>query len=170
MKTFSYPHSSEKKHQTDPLLFTYDMKNKINIDKEENPHDNKDTNDGFKTDKKDLNENMIFDGQGTKEIKNVLNEEDKEGDNEEGEEYDIQFVEKKKDENYKEFKDYNDGQEEDVDEYYYFSELVPPQNFSLNLRLAKKKYQELQKEINNLKKDIKKYNPNYPIRDYNYYK
>ena len=167
MNTFSYPHSSEKKHQTDPLLFTYDMKNKINIDKEENPHDNKDTNDGIKTDKKDLNENMIFDGQGTKEIKNVLKEE--EGDNEEGEEYVIQLVDKKKDENYEEYKNYNDGEEED-DEYYFISELVPPQNFSLKLRLAKKRYQELQKEINKLKKDIKKYNPNLPIRNYNYYK
>ena len=113
---------------------------------------------------------MIFDGQGTKEMNNVLNEEDKEGDNEEGVEDEIQFVDKKKDENYKEFKDYNDGQEEDDDEYYYISELVPPQNFSLKLRLAKKRYQELQKEINQLKKNIKKYNPNLPIRDYNYYK
>ena len=170
MNTFSYPHSSEK-HQTDALLFTYNMENKININKEEKPHDNKDIKDkkdGIQTDKKDANEIMIFDGQGTKEIKNEFNEDDKEGDNEEGVEEEIQFVNKKKDENYEEIKNYNGS--EDDDEYYYISELVPPQNFSSKLRSAKKRYQKLQEEINILKKEIKKYNPNLPIRNYNYYK
>ena len=37
MNTFSYPNSSEKKYQTDTLLFTYNMKNEININNEENP-------------------------------------------------------------------------------------------------------------------------------------
>ena len=164
MNTFSYPKSSEKNHQTDPLLYTYNMKNEININNEENP-------DAIQSDKKeDFNEYMKFDGQGTKDIKNVLNEDDKEGDNEGEIEEEIQFVDKKKDENYEEYKNYNEGQDDDDDEYYFFSELVPPQNFSSKLRFAKKKHQELQKKIELLKKEIKKYNPNYPVRDYNYYK
>ena len=49
MNTFSYPKSSEKNHQTDPLLYTYNMKNEININNEENP-------DAIQSDKKeDLN-------------------------------------------------------------------------------------------------------------------
>ena len=163
MNTFSYPNSSEKKYQTDPLLFTYNMKNEININNEENP-------DAIQSDKKkDLNEIMKFDGQGTKDINNVLSEDDKEGDKEGEIEEEIKFVDKKKDENFKEYKDYNEGQDDD-DEYYFISELVPPQNFSSKLRFAKNKHQRLQKEIDFLKKQIKKYNPNYPIRDYNYYK
>ena len=185
MNTFSYPNSSEKNHQTDPLLYTYDMKNEININNDENL-------DAIQSDKKeDLNEYMKFDGQGTKDIKNVLNEDDKEGDKEEDTqkeeeknminrlrgspitigtiEEEIKFVDKKKDENYEEYKNYNEGQDDD-DEYYFISELVPPQNFSSKLRFAKKRYQELQKKIYLLKKEIKKYNPNYPVRDYNYYK
>ena len=163
MNTFSYPNSSEKNHQTDPLLYTYDMKNEININNDENL-------DAIQSDKKeDLNEYMKFDGQGTKDIKNVLNEDDKEGDNEGKIEEEIKFVDKKKDENYEEYKNYNEGQDDD-DEYYFISELVPPQNFSSKLRFAKKRYQELQKKIYLLKKEIKKYNPNYPVRDYNYYK
>ena len=164
MNTFSYPNSLEKKHQTDPLLYTYDMKNEINLNNDENLG-------AIQSDKKeDLNEYMKFDGQGTKDIKNVLNEDDKEGDNEGEIEEEIQFVDKKKDENYEEYKNSHEGQDDDDDEYYFISELVPPQNFSSKLRLAKKKHKELQTEIDLLKKEIKKYNPNYPVRDYNYYK
>jgi len=171
MNTFSHPQSSEIKKQTDPLLFTYNMNNKININKEENSHDNKDIKDGIQSDKKkDMNEIMVFDGQGTKEMNNILNEDDKDKEAEgEGEEnIEVQFVDKKKDENYNEYKNYDNG--EDEDEYYYISDLIPPQNFSNKLRLAKKKHEKLQKEIDLLKKQIKKYNPNFPVRDYNYYK
>ena len=166
MNTFSYPQSAESKNPSDPLTFTYNKSNKINIEENSNDNNKKDT---IQSDKnKNLDEVMIFDGQGTKESKDILYKEDAEEDIEGDIEENIIMVDKKKDENYKEFKNYDDGNIED-DDFYYISELIPPQNFSLKLRLAKKRHQELQKKINSLKKEIKKYNPNFPIRDYNNY-
>ena len=57
---------------------------------------------------------------------------------------------------------YNYDQQED-DFYYFISENIPPQNFSEKLRNIKIKCEKLKNEIDKLKKENKKYNPNYQI-------
>ena len=58
---------------------------------------------------------------------------------------------------------YNYDQQED-DFYYFISENIPPQNFSEKLRNIKIKCEKLKNEIDKLKKENKKYNPNYLMK------
>ena len=58
---------------------------------------------------------------------------------------------------------YNYGQQDD-DFYYFISENIPPQNFSEKLRNIKIKYEKLKNEIEKLKIENKKYNPNYVMK------
>ena len=58
---------------------------------------------------------------------------------------------------------YNYAQQED-DFYYFISENIPPQNFSEKLRNIKIKCANLKNEIDKLKKENKKYNPNYIMK------
>ena len=58
---------------------------------------------------------------------------------------------------------YNYDQQED-DFYYFISENIPPQNFSEKLRNIKVKCEKLKNEIDKLKKENKKYNPNYIMK------
>ena len=58
---------------------------------------------------------------------------------------------------------YNYDQQED-DFYYFISENIPPQNFSEKLRNIKIKCEKLKNEIDKLKKENKKYNPNYIMK------
>ena len=58
---------------------------------------------------------------------------------------------------------YNYAQQED-DFYYFISENIPPQNFSEKLRNIKIKCEKLKNEIDKLKKENKKYNPNYIMK------
>ena len=58
---------------------------------------------------------------------------------------------------------YNYGQQDD-DFYYFISENIPPQNFSKKLRNIKIKYEKLKNEIEKLKIENKKYNPNYVMK------
>ena len=58
---------------------------------------------------------------------------------------------------------YNYDQQED-DFYYFISENIPPQNFSEKLRNIKIKCKKLKNEIDKLKKENKKYNPNYIMK------
>ena len=55
---------------------------------------------------------------------------------------------------------YNYEQQDD-DFYYFISENIPPQNFTQKLRDIKVKYEKLNKEIEMLKIENKKYNPNF---------
>ena len=55
---------------------------------------------------------------------------------------------------------YNYEQQDD-DFYYFISENIPPQNFTQKLRDIKIKYEKLNKEIEMLKIENKKYNPNF---------
>ena len=56
---------------------------------------------------------------------------------------------------------------QDDDFYYFISENIPPQNFTQKLRDIKLKYEKLNNEIERLKKENKKYNPNFIKRKYN---
>ena len=58
---------------------------------------------------------------------------------------------------------YNYAQQED-DFYYFISENIPPQNFSEKLRNIKIKCANLKNEIDKLKRENKKYNPNYVMK------
>ena len=58
---------------------------------------------------------------------------------------------------------YNYAQQED-DFYYFISENIPPQNFSEKLRNIKIKCEKLKSEIDKLKRENKKYNPNYVMK------
>ena len=58
---------------------------------------------------------------------------------------------------------YNYAQQED-DFYYFISENIPPQNFSEKLRNIKIKCANLKSEIDKLKRENKKYNPNYVMK------
>ena len=58
---------------------------------------------------------------------------------------------------------YNYAQQED-DFYYFISENIPPQNFSEKLRNIKIKCAKLKNEIDKLKRENKKYNPNYVMK------
>ena len=58
---------------------------------------------------------------------------------------------------------YNYDQQED-DFYYFISENIPPQKFSEKLRNIKIKCEKLKNEIDKLKKENKKYNPNYIMK------
>ena len=58
---------------------------------------------------------------------------------------------------------YNYDQQED-DFYYFISENIPPQNFSEKLRNIKIKCEKLKSEIDKLKRENKKYNPNYVMK------
>ena len=58
---------------------------------------------------------------------------------------------------------YNYAQQED-DFYYLISENIAPQNFSEKLRNIKIKCEKLKSEIDKLKRENKKYNPNYVMK------
>ena len=55
-------------------------------------------------------------------------------------------------------------EQQDEDFYYFISENIPPQNFTQKLRDIKIKYEKLNKEIEMLKIENKKYNPNFNNR------
>ena len=57
--------------------------------------------------------------------------------------------------------------EQDEDFYYFINKEIPPQNFSEKLRNIKIKYNKLKQDIEKLKKENKKYNPNFVIKKYN---
>ena len=58
--------------------------------------------------------------------------------------------------------------EQDEDFYYFINKEIPPQNFSEKLRNIKIKYNKLKQDIEKLKKENKKYNPNFVIKKYNF--
>ncbi len=57
-------------------------------------------------------------------------------------------------------------EQQDEDFYYFISENIPPQNFTQKLRDIKVKYEKLNNEIKQLKKENKKYNPYFNTKKY----
>ncbi len=185
MNTWSFPHESQNKNEADPLTYTNKEINKMNLENiinEEKPQeiDNQKEKEKVSIDKtnkyyKDLN----CEGQKTNEFqfisfKGSPKEETEikvENDNKKIEIGNSQKIQSEgdiyiKDNNYKEVENEND--DNSYDDYFYISELIPPQNFSEKLKKIKIKYQKLKEEIEWLKKENKKYNPNFIIKKNKY--
>ena len=129
----------ESKKPADPLTLTNNEQNKnISIDEE-------------KEFLKDLN----CEGQKTFDLKNTKTMKENEDNLDSNNKY------------YDE-KDYNYNDDDEYMGYYYISEVIPPQNFPEKLKKIKIKYEKLKEEIEFLKKENKKYNPNFIIKK-NYY-
>ena len=125
----------ESKKPADPLTLTNNEQNKnISINKE-------------KEFLKDLN----YEGQKTFDLKNTKTMKENEDNLDSNNKY------------YDE-KDYNYGDDNEYMGYYYISEVIPPQNFPEKLKKIKIKYEKLKEEIEFLKKENKKYNPNFIIK------
>ena len=165
MNTWSFPNGVENKNETDPLIFTHKEISKNNIDKinqEENTNtDNKNTN---------IYKDLKFEGLRTNEVRNYST--NKEISNE------VNHINNQNNDINNEIENNDDDNPEDQymeggglydyeyehgkeDDYYYISEIIPPQNFPAKLRNIKVKYNKLKEDIEKLKKEIKKYNPNY---------
>ena len=169
MNTWSFPNGVESKKETDPLTFTHNQKDNKNLDiinQEENPsNSNKNNNNIYK--------DLKFEGQRTNELRNyTTNKEMLNEDNQIKQDIDINNENENNDDDMAveedmERKEYeHDYEQENEDEYYYISEIIPPQNFPAKLRNIKDKYSKLKEEIEHLKKQIKKYNPNYVFGKY----
>ena len=167
MNTWSFKYESESKKQ-DPLTFTHNMDKKDieNNEQEQKSNINK-NDDNINKYMKDLK----FEGQKTNELINInykdpekeekqIQVEDEQNNIIDNEKVDANDIPQG---NYY----YNNNYEEDENEkyyddyYYYISEIVPPQNFTEKLKNIKIKYQKLKEEIEWLKKENQKYNPNF---------
>ena len=178
MNTWSFPHGAQSTNKTDPFTFTnvHINQNKIenNLQEEVGQVPTKEEI----SHKNNFDKDLQYEGQRTNELKNFTYEPPKEVNNvknnfvkiesnnevrgEEGEE-----GEEDKLENYYYNGDLNQDyeiEEKSYDDYYYISEYIPPQNFSQKLKNIKLKYEKLKKEIELLKKENKKYNPNFMTR------
>ena len=162
MKKSQNLNKAKKEGQLEPFTFAKNDSNKhtqlTNTNKES------------LTEEKNINNNiskeLLYEGKRTNELANFSNKETIKGSNN----YQMENKNIIKDNN-------NNGNEEDMmgsynyeqqdDDFYYFiSENIPPQNFTEKLRNIKIKYEKLSKEIERLKKENKKYNPNYIIKNY----
>ena len=189
MNTWSFQAGSQSTKITDPLTFTNKdiMKNNLdNIIQEEKIQDNNNRRNQEGVDSAklyDYYKDLKYEGERTNELRNFSRKEPPKIDNE------INVVDDKntKNENMQNnmheediynnryiydkninLEDVNDVYGQHFDDYYYISEFIPPQNFSEKLRNIKIKYQKLKEEIEFLKRENKKYNPNFIIRNYNY--
>ena len=155
---------SKNEVQFEPFTFAKNDSNKLSPLSSTNKDNKKITS----NEKNDINEKdigLIYEGKRTNELANLSNKmsykneqiENKnlDGENHEGDNSDMMG-------------NYNyDPQEDDF--YYFISENIPPQNFSEKLRNIKVKYSKLKEDIEKLKKENKKYNPNFIVKKYNLY-
>ena len=180
MNTFPFPQRAQIKNQIDPMTYT-----NIDINKEKIQNYLLEENDKISkkeelNQKNNLYKDLEYEGQKTNELKNIVYEQPKEeinneknilkmeSNNEEGGE-EGQEGEDDKIGTYYYNGDLNQEYEDNekyYDDYYYISEYIPPQNFSKKLKNIKLKYEKLKKEIEWLKKENKKYNPNFILRNY----
>ena len=170
MNTWSFQHGSQSTKVTDPFTYTNPDIMKKNFDniQEEAQINYKE---GIKNDKiKNYSKDLKYEGQRTNEMRNMTfkghpkeNSQIKEEDIAQ----DQNIINEENDFNNKYIYNNNIYDENEYDEIYYISEFIPPQNFSQKLKNIKFKYQKLKEEIEFLKKENKKYNPNFIIKNYN---
>ena len=119
------------------------------------------TNKELGTEEKNININISkdlnYEGQTKNELDNFSNKNEIKGNN------DINLKEKNNNKDEDMIGSYTYGQQDD-DFYYFISENIPPQNFSEKLRNIKIKYEKMKKDIEKLKKENRKYNPNYVMK------
>ena len=126
---------------------------------------NKDVSDYVQSLKNNISNELQYEGQRTNELANFSNKGTLKADNNEQIEND-NFIQEDNNMNENDMMGSYSYEQQDNDFYYFISENIPPQNFTKKLRNIKLKYAKLEKEIEKLKKENKKYNPNFIIRNY----
>ena len=163
MKKSQNPKKAKKEGQLEPFTFAKNDSNK---------HTQlSNTNKESLSDEKNINNNiskeLLYEGKRTNELANFSNKETFKGSNTLQME-NKNFIKDNSNNNLNEedmMGSYN-YEQQDEDFYYFISENIPPQNFTEKLRNIKVKYEKLNKEIERLKKENKKYNPNFIIKKY----
>ena len=177
MNTWSFQHGTQSTKITDPFTYTNPDIMKKNFDNIQEEEDKINCQEGIKSsEKNNYSKDLKYEGQRTNEMRNMTFKDAPKEDNqikveEEDNDNNQNIINEENNSKYIYNNNINDENEDNYenyyDDYYYISEIIPPQNFSEKLKNIKIKYQKLKEEIEFLKKENKKYNPNFIIKQYN---